>query len=233
MDQALNGLRAVWVNLYPGSAPKSWYNTYFIKDPPCGGATLALILPDKQGPAIMPWDGEEIEGRRRHALLHLNTLRAWTIPNTAGEIATATPAPDYLTRDRVVECLLKSWNSVSTHGLDKADLAITSRVLGLLGAEVPLKRPQKVRKATRSRGKPLEVARLKAVKSGTRRAELCELLEKPRSIHELMGSMSLSRSAVLSHLHCLHRDNGLGYLLEGDSVTLLHPEEWVVVKDGA
>ena len=51
-----SGLRVANVLLCKGAAPKNWQYAYHIHDPPNGGRTLMLVLPDDQGHAEMPWD---------------------------------------------------------------------------------------------------------------------------------------------------------------------------------
>lgn len=44
-------------------------------------------------------------------------------------------------------------------------------------------------------------------------------------IQQAMHELGLTRSGVLSHLHCINKYNGFGYNLTGDSAELIIPDD--------
>src|ERR1700761_2857235 len=67
----------------------------------------------------------------------------------------------------------------------------------------------------------------KPLKPGSKRAKIVEWIDanEPADFRELMAVFSLpTRQHVFSYLQNLRRDNGIGYSLVGDKLTLNYPE---------
>jgi predicted ArsR family transcriptional regulator len=80
------------------------------------------------------------------------------------------------------------------------------------------------KEATRH-GKDPEPALLKPVRRGGKRGAVVEFfLPETKSILEAMAVLGMTRSGVLTHLHGLNAEHGLGYYLVADQVTLILPD---------
>lgn len=83
----------------------------------------------------------------------------------------------------------------------------------------------------RGGGKPINAESLKPIPDPSKRSTVAKLfLDGWADISEAMTTLSLDRSAVLSHLFTINKENGLGYELSEDSTRarLLVPEGHVV-----
>lgn len=78
----------------------------------------------------------------------------------------------------------------------------------------------------RGGGKPINEAALKPIPDPGKRAEVAKLFLDWFDVSTAMAKLGLTRSAVLSHLFTINKDNGLGYELSEDSLQarLLVPE---------
>ena len=79
----------------------------------------------------------------------------------------------------------------------------------------------------RTSGKAINLEALKAIPEPSKRATVAKLFVNGfHSITETMALLGLDRSAVLSHLFTINKENGLGYELSEDSsqARLLVPE---------
>ncbi len=199
-----------------GTQPKGWRNQFVISDPPTSG----------YGHVVM------IKGEKRSTLLCPFTLTAYQVPNSCGEMAMASGVP--ITNPRLAEILTDSWQAVSAMGLQR-DFAVAAMVLTQLGAPVPKmavhvpsefsgqrdeEAPVKVQG-----GKPIDMAVLRVVNPASKRGAVAKFFaaDAPQSLHEAMARLGLTRSGVLSHLFCLSRDHGVGYVLQNDCASLLIP----------
>lgn len=88
--------------------------------------------------------------------------------------------------------------------------------------------PREVRK--RSAGKPVEPDHLSPVFEGSKRAAVARAFLDWHPIADATEALGIDRSAVLSHLFTINKENGLGYELSEDrtSARLLVPEGHVV-----
>lgn len=83
----------------------------------------------------------------------------------------------------------------------------------------------------RGGGKPINVEALKPIPEPGKRAEVAKLFLDWFDVSAAMEKLGLNRSAVLSHLFTINKENGLGYELSEDSLQarLLIPEGHVVL----
>lgn len=79
---------------------------------------------------------------------------------------------------------------------------------------------------SRGKGKPIDAERLKAIPAPSKRAAIAEHFQDWGDIESMMTKGDLTRSAVLSMLHQIWKDHGLGYEMSPDSskARLLVPE---------
>ena len=110
------------------------------------------------------------------------------------------------------------------------DYNMAARVLKELGAPVPTAMPTaREEDANKERGgKPVADKLVKPVKRNGKRGKVLEwFLEtgEARSIREAMAEFEASRSSVLSYLHNLNKDHGIGYTLIGDTALVALPAD--------
>lgn len=80
----------------------------------------------------------------------------------------------------------------------------------------------------RANGKPIVEANLKSIPAPSKRADTAIFFQSWAGIAEAMEKFELTRSAVLSMLHQINKDNGFGYELNEDATQarLLVPENF-------
>lgn len=213
MTTATQELLPVLIRTYfvRGSQPKHWRHHFAIQDPPTSGFGYVVLL----------------RGDKRSTLLCPYTLYSFQAPNHSGEIQFAKDVE--VSPEKLAEVITASWKGVAAIGLQR-DYALAAAVLAALGAEVPkLEHPAVVDgegpSAKVQGGKPVIEANLRPVKPTSKRGEVARFFtaDKPQSLHEAMARLGLTRSGVLSHLFCLHRDHGVGYTLANDCASLQLP----------
>ena len=77
-------------------------------------------------------------------------------------------------------------------------------------------------------GKPVADNLLKPVKRDGKRGKVLEWFMdtgEARSVREAMAEFEASRSSVLSYLHNLNKDHGIGYVLVGDTALVSMPAD--------
>lgn len=62
------------------------------------------------------------------------------------------------------------------------------------------------------------------VRTGTAREKVIRMGIKGSTIENIASAIERPRSSVMVHLHCLHRDNGIGYTVSGEKVHVTLPE---------
>jgi hypothetical protein len=192
-----------------GTGPKHW-RRYALSDPPTAGNSRAIVIP----------------GEKRSTIFCPFTLQAYQVPNGCGELATAKELP--FLGNHLAEIIQRKWADFDRMGAQK-DYDVAALVLTRLGAEVPkIIRPvvERVDGEGRSQGKGYDEERLRPIRRTSKRGEVASffLSDEPQSIREAMAKLELTRSGVLSHLFCIHRDHGIGYHLANDCAILLAPE---------
>lgn len=192
-----------------GNQPAHWRHRYIVQDPPTAGWGMAVL----------------IRGEKRSTLLCPHTLNSYQVPNSCGEMAMATPVE---TSDgRLAELLTAAWHATAAIGLQR-DFAVTAMVLTELGAEVPKMTVAQVNEDGEVKvqgGKPIDASKLRPIKPSSKRGEVAKFFHgQSQSLHEAMARLGLTRSGVLSHLFCIHKDHGIGYTLANDCAQLLVPD---------
>jgi hypothetical protein len=193
-----------------GPAPKGTRHPFGLQDPPTSGYGLVLIL----------------RGEKRSTLLCPFTLRSYPLANHFAEVAGSVPVE--ATSERLIDVLTQSWADSTAMGLQR-DYAVAALALTELGGPVPKTAVTSLADGEAPKvqgGKPVVHEALRVVNPESKRGAVARFFSAPapQSLHEAMARLELTRSGVLSHLHCLNRDHGVGYTLAGDCATLVVPE---------
>lgn len=214
-----------------GTAPKQWSNRYYVKDPPSSGESQAFVLGEPDAPVV--------------TIFCPFTLQSYSVSSDTGEAAGYDPVP--MTEElllRLVEVITRKWHDYVGMGFQR-DYDVAALVLTKLGAEVPTvcladvaaeerpgAKPVKERKERRG-GKPHAKELLKPVGRTTKRGKVAEFFlgADQKSIRECMARLSMTRNSVLSALHVLHKDHGLGYETVNDTANILIPFDWDIWSD--
>lgn len=213
MDQQPE-LRVVRTYFTRGAVPNTYRLKPAIKKPPTSGFGIAVIL----------------KNRRSHTVFSPFTLEAFVVPESCAEVQHAKDYTDLVDLDfgKVAEAVKRNWERFVRLGIQR-DYGVASSILKLLGAEPPegetpgARRAAKARETGKGGGKPAAET-TSPLKKGTKRAAVAEFFRKPGMIQQAMHELDLSRSGVLSHLHCINKYNGFGYKLSGDSAELVIPD---------
>lgn len=209
----LSWVRVSWVR---GRPPPGMPHAkdYEVREPPCNGEQSALVLEGADG--------------KRSTILDPFTLDSYLVTNQAAELQMAKPRLEF-NKAKTVKRILDAWDCSQRNGLGK-DLDTAAVFLRALGAEVPTvvvssTGPQ----STEPRGgKPAADSLLKPVKRNSKRGKvLAWFLEEDegRSVRAAMADFGDTRSSILSTLHVLNKDHGIGYSLSGDAATIDVPGE--------
>lgn len=193
-----------------GPAPKGTRYPFALQDPPTSGHGLVLMM----------------RGEKRSTLLCPFSLRSYQVPNHFSEVASSTVIET--TPERLIALLTKSWEDSVFMGLQR-DFAVAALALTELGGPVPKMAPVVLAEGEVAKvqgGKAIDSSNLRVVNPESKRGAVAKFFSasQPQSLHEAMARLDLTRSGVLSHLHCLNRDHGVGYSLAGDCATLLIPD---------
>ncbi len=210
----INGVHFQSVYFLKGVVPKqlrAYWSHYSIGDPPVAGNSHAFIVDGGDG--------------KRDTLLCPYTLSAYTIDKDAGEVCHDDPME--LTEDRLYRlvCLIqRKWREYVRMGFQR-DYGVAALVLKRLGAAIPEESLRDVESTEdeRVKGKPVGDRLIKPVTKKSRRGQIATFFLENSNVFEAMATFGMTRSAVLTHLHGLHEQHGLGYTLRGDSAELLLP----------
>lgn len=208
-------LRVVRTYFIRGGAPKTHVYKPSIRKPPTSGYGIAVLLSNK----------------RSHTLFSPFTLEAFVVGKNCSEVQYAEDLVDLVDIDysSVAEAIKRGWERFSRLGIQR-DYGTASAVLKLLGTEPPAgetpgaARAARARKAGKSGGGKPAAGKTTPLKKGTKRAKVAEFFQESAMIQQAMHELSLTRSGVLSHLHCINKYNGFGYKLTGDSAELVIPD---------
>ncbi|QDP53508.1 MAG: hypothetical protein GOVbin4933_54 [Prokaryotic dsDNA virus sp.] len=205
---------------------------YEIKDPPNTGWSRALVIwPDDNEPE--PTSKRKKKAAKRVTVFCPYTMSAYQIRFSAREVAQqrAYPLTPELI-DKLEAIINRNWKMYAGFGFQKA-YDVAALVLTRLGKPVPnYMRPADENleytetSVPNRRGKPVAEKLLRPVNASSKRGQVCAFFLEDRtgSIREAMAKFDMTRSGVLTHLHGLHKDHGLGYVLQGDMATLMLPE---------
>lgn len=206
---------------------------YEIKDPPNAGWSRALVIWPEDDAEETATSKRRKKAAKRVTVLCPYTLQAYQVRFTAREVCNQKAyrlTPELIdSLEGIINRNWKGYASFSFHrAYDVAALALTR-----LGKPVPnYMRPRDENleftetQVPNRKGKPVAEKLLRPVKSSSKRGEVCAFFMKTDgvgSIREAMATFDMTRSGVLTHLHGLHKDHGLGYVLQGDMVTLMLP----------
>lgn len=210
----LDGVEFWRVYYVDGSMPKGHpgFGRYSAKRPPFSGYSHALVIGSPP----------------RITLLCPDTLVANQLSNhKPGELVTR----EQLTERRVRELgskLVRTWGRLASLGV-QADYDVAALVLTRMGIKVPTDlRPTRGQgdEDREPRGKPAADSLIRPIGRETKRGRVAEFfLGEPKSVREAMARFSMTRSAVLTHLHGLHSQCGVGYSLTGDAAEVLLPPD--------
>lgn len=207
----LEWVRVYWVR---GGAPKH-AEPSFVKDPPCSGWSAAFLM----------------RGAKRSVLFCPYTLQGYQVPNRCYEM-TGHREVDF-NEERIIALMQSNWTEHQSRGnmSDYDTAAVVFKRLGLKEPEQLLKGGEEDSRT--KGGKPAAASLLKPIKKAGKRGVFLSYLmeaEQPVSVRELMAEFDMTRSNVLSYLHVLNRDQGIGYSLIGDGITMEVPEGEIWVQ---
>jgi hypothetical protein len=206
-------LKVARVYFVHGACPKDWARRNMIQNPPCSGYGIVVVLPS---------------GGASSLLFSPFTLESWMVHNRmSSEMASAVYLEDLVDLDfgRVAEAIKRAWLRHASYGAAR-DYDLAASVLRRLGHEPPAATPAAiaVEDGRRQKGGKEPGEETKPMRRGTKRAAVAEFFLETASVREAMHELGLTRSGVLSHLHCIRKYNGFGYEVVGDSARLLVPD---------
>jgi len=216
MEQQQPGLRVVRTYfIQKGYAPNTHKFKPAIRKPPTTGSGIVVVLSNKKS----------------HTIFSPFTLEAFIVPRNCSELAYATDLEDLVDIDYsgVAAAIKRSWERYSGLGIQR-DYGVAASILKMLGEEPPAgetpgaARAAEARKAGKSGGGKPAAEKTTPLKRGTKRAKVAEFFRESAMIQQAMHELGLTRSGVLSHLHCINKYNGFGYLLSGDTAELVIPD---------
>lgn len=194
-----------------GVAPRSARLQNDITDPPVGGWQHALAL----------------VGEKNWTLFCPYTFRSFQVGVGSMEQDSFAAPHTARTREQLTKWLTDKWGELARQGA-QADYDMAARFLMELGAPVPTVVPlAREGDETRERGgKPAEKRLTRPVRRDGKRGRVLDwfLGKGPRSVREAMAEFDASRSSVLSTLHNLNKDHGVGYRLVGDTAEVELPK---------
>jgi hypothetical protein len=208
-------LRLVRTYFVRGAVPKNWQFKPSIRKPPTCGFGLVVLLKNKKS----------------YTVFSPFTIEAYVVPENCGEVQWAQDLIDLVDVDygTIAEATLRNWERFSRLGIQR-DFGVAATVLKILGTEPPVEQTPGAAKAAAARkagksggGKPV-ADKTTPLKKGTKRAKVAEFFVESAMIQQVMQELDLTRSGVLSHLHCINKYNGFGYELTGDSARLVIPD---------
>ncbi|UFK26636.1 hypothetical protein [Roseobacter phage RDJL3] len=205
---------------------------YEIKDPPNTGWSRALVVWPEDDAEAAATSKRKKKAAKRVTVFCPYTMSAYQVRFTAREVAQqkAYPLTPELI-DRLEAIIDKNWKMYSGFGFQKA-YDVAALVLTRLGRSVPNYMSPKLENleydetnVPNRHGKPVADTLLRPVNSSSKRGQVCAffLEDGSGSIREAMAKFDMTRSGVLTHLHGLHKDHGLGYVLQGDMATIMLP----------
>lgn len=208
--QIAEGVEWIRVHWVRGPLPKGvrWRNA--VSDPPCSGAQHAFLLRgDKMSTLFCPY-----------------SMQGYLVPNDCSEVTLADLDVEFRP-EYVADLANRKWAQYQGWGQQR-DYDTCALVMRRMGWEVPAQVMAGGQEDTRKKGgKDVATTLIKPVKRKGKRGNFLAWFldnEGSRSIREAMAEFSMTRSNVLSYLHMLRKDHGIGYELVGDMATLQLPE---------
>lgn len=196
---------------------------YEVMDPPCFGEQGAFI--------VWPHEARKEKAKtttRKGKTQFVTvvcpfTLKSYQMTEQAGEFLTRKTqevTPERL--ERLIQRMRETWDRVCRLTI-QGDFANAAAVFTRLGVEVPRTRAVPSAKSVdaKPKGKPPGARLLKQVDPASKRGKVAEFFMEPKSLLEAMAQFGMTRSGVLTHLHGLAADHGLGYELIGDTCRVI------------
>jgi hypothetical protein len=211
VGEKLGWARVYWI---VGPAPRTAVNRNQVTDPPNAGWSHCFVLP---------------AGGRRVRLFCPYTLLGYDVGEESSEFIGLTMPKKPLNPWWAEGLLLKNWDLNHGFGFQR-DYDTCARVMAALGVAVPLKRDLPVDPAAspkKPKGKPAADKLTKPVPTNGRRAEVLRWFMDEvgaRSVREAMAEFDTTRSNVLTVLFMLHKEHGIGYVLNGDAAEVVLPK---------
>lgn len=203
------------------------FRTYLMHGAPPKGLTTPFGCTDAPvlGFSIVTIDGEGAN-RRIFSPYHV-----WStvVEVSDAEVVQAKPV-DYQAENliKLIRGMARSYSALGISG----DFEAASSVIVALGGEPLDLRPQQepdepeVAVTKKTGGQEAATKLKRALVRGSKRGQIVELLmdKGGMTFEQMMKVTGHSRSNILSHLYCARRDNGIGYVVEGESISLILPE---------
>lgn len=208
ITEKLSWGRIFWVC---GTTPKNMSRND-INDPPTNGEQCVFAFP----------------GEKHWMVFCPITFTSYRLVVGNMEQKSFTGAVNTFTNEELGEWLIQKWKHFAASNY-QVDYNMAARVLKELGAKIPTVVPSaKEGEEDKERGgKPTADSLLKPVKRASKRGKVLEWFMdggEARSIREAMAEFEASRSSVLSYLHNLNKDHGIGYRLIGDTALVELPD---------
>lgn len=205
---------------------------YEVKDPPNTGWSRALVIwPDDNKEPVADLRRRK-KTTKRVTLFCPYTMQAYQVTPGAREVAhqIAHPLEEKLI-NKLEQIICRNWKMYAGFGHQKA-YDVAALVLTRLGCSVPNFMTPALENlefdednVPNRHGKPVGEALLRPVNRSSRRGMVAAFFLEGNngSIREAMAKFDMSRSCVLTNLHGLHKEHGLGYVLQGDIATIMLP----------
>lgn len=208
--QLAEGLEFKQIYWMRGTPPRNSALCYAVKDPPCLGWQLAVI----------------IIGEKRSTIFCPYSFESFAVRNNCAELTT-TREPSELRIEKLLEILNRNWKQFQSLGFTR-DYDTAAFVFKRLGQSVP----EQIMKGGEEDlqvkgGKDVGSELLRPVRRISKRGKFLEWFldgGNIRSIRGTIAELGMTRSNVLSYLFLLRKDHGIGYALVGDVATISIPQ---------
>lgn len=156
------------------------------------------------------------------------TFTTYNVSHRSMEYASLRQALQTPSPGRIAEHLKNKWEGWQDLGtrVDFGTAAVALRKLGFEAPAITLQTDPMEPPAQR-RGKALEDELKKPVKRNSKRGKLLAWFMSdgggPKAIQACMAEFGITRSNALSYLFMLNKDHGIGYVLGGNTATVMIP----------
>lgn len=195
-----------------GTTPKGMTRND-VTDPPTNGSQCCFVIP----------------GDKRWMVFCPVSFSSYQVTVGGYEQKTFEGSPTPFDPAKLADWLIAKWETFAEHG-NQVDYNMAARVIKELGGKVPTVVPMSTDEDPNKErgGKPVADNLVKPVKRTSKRGKVLEwFIEtgEARSIREAMAEFDTTRSNVLSYLHNLNKDHGIGYRLVGDTALVELPAD--------
>lgn len=170
-----------------------------------------------------------LDGEKSCTLFCPFTFQTFTVSHRSMEYAslrTASALPSAEQLATFIKAKWLEWASMSA----RVDFGMAAMILKKLGYEAPAITELAAienDKPTRRKGKELEEQLKKPVKKNSKRGKFLAWFladgAGPKSIQAAMAEFDMTRNNALSYLFMLNKDHGIGYVLSGNTATVMVP----------